>query len=130
MFDVLQKNTHIVAQYFDIRTRNYFHDVMSPDFGVSSFWYRQEFAKSRGMVHWHGLCWRDDKEHHALLSKALDEGLSDEDFAKYLSDWASSKFGLTASHPAGKDENGNPKKNCWPPPEGTAPLPPEEKIPL
>ena len=71
LFDVLQKNTHIVAQYFDIRTRNYFHDVMSPAFGVTSFWYQQEFAKSRGMVHWHSLCWRDDKEPHALLSKAF-----------------------------------------------------------
>jgi hypothetical protein len=130
LFDVLQKNTHIVAQYFDIRTRNYFHDVMSPAFGVTSFWYRQEFAKFRGMVHWHGLCWRDDKEPHALLSKALEEGLSDEDCAKHLSDWASSEFGLTASHPAGKDENVNPRKNFWPPPEGTAPLPPEEKNPL
>jgi hypothetical protein len=51
----LQNNTHIVAQYFDIRTQNYFHDMMSPAFGVTSFWYRQEFAKSRGMVHWHSL---------------------------------------------------------------------------
>ena len=34
LLDVLQKNTHIVAQYFDIRTRNYFHDVMSPAFGI------------------------------------------------------------------------------------------------
>jgi hypothetical protein len=25
LFDVLQKNTHIVAQYFDIRTRYYFN---------------------------------------------------------------------------------------------------------
>jgi hypothetical protein len=32
LFDVLQNNTHIVAQYFDIRTQNYFHDVMSPAF--------------------------------------------------------------------------------------------------
>ena len=71
LFDVLQKNTHIVAQYFDIRTQNYFHGVMSPAFGVTSFWYRQEFAISRGMVHWHALCWRDDMEPRALLSKAL-----------------------------------------------------------
>jgi hypothetical protein len=99
---------------------------MSPAFGVTSFWYRQEVAKSRGMVHWHGLCWRDGKKPHALLSKALEEGLSDEDCAKHLSE-----FGLTASHPAGKDENGNPNKiTFWFPPEGTAPLPPEEKNPL
>ena len=126
-FDVLQKHTHIVAQYFDIRTLNYFHDVMSPAFGVKFFWYRQEFAKSRGMVHWHGLCWRNDQEPHFLINKALKEGLSDDKCAARLHDWAASEFGLTASHPAGKNADGNPKKEFWPPPEGTAPKPPEEK---
>jgi hypothetical protein len=58
-----QKNTQsivlqYVAQYFDLWTQSYFKNVMSPAFGVSAYWYRQEFAKSRGMVHWHGLCWR------------------------------------------------------------------------
>ena len=54
---------------------------MSPAFGVTSFWYMQEFAKSWGMVHWHGLCWREDKELLVLLNKALEEGFSDEDCA-------------------------------------------------
>ena len=62
LFDVLQQNTHIVAHYFDLRTQSYFHEVMAPVFNVNTYWYRQEFAKSRGMVHWHGLCWRTDKE--------------------------------------------------------------------
>ena len=88
LFDTLQKNTHIVAHYFDIRTQNYFSDVMSPAFGVTTFWYRQEFAKSRGMVHWHGLCWRSDREPHNLLSKAIEEGLSDSDCSARLADWA------------------------------------------
>jgi hypothetical protein len=39
-------------------------------------------------------------------------------------------FGLSASHPAGKDETGKPRKNLWPPPEGSAALPPEETNPL
>lgn len=37
---------------------------------------------------------------------------------------------MTASHPAGGDESGNPNKNLWAPPEGTCPAPPAEKIPL
>ncbi|XP_061185108.1 uncharacterized protein LOC133193154 [Saccostrea echinata] len=103
---------------------------MNPVFKVNTYWYRQEFAKSRGMVHWHGLCWRSDREPHNLLSTLIERGLSDDDCAEYLSKWARSNLGMTASHPVGKDEQGNSKKDLWPPPEGTAPPPPEEKNPL
>lgn len=34
---------------------------------------------------------------------------------------------MTASHPAGKDESGNPNRNLWPPPEGNAHPTPEKK---
>lgn len=37
---------------------------------------------------------------------------------------------MTANHSAGQDENGNPKKQYWPPPEGTAPARPENANPL
>ena len=130
LFQVLQSNTHIVAKYFDLRTKSYFSNIMALVFGVNSYWYRQEFAKSRGMVHWHGLCWREDREPHNLLHKAIEDGLSGGESAERLAKWASSEFGLTASHPAGKDENGESRKNLWPPPEGSAPAPPEEKNPL
>jgi hypothetical protein len=71
LFDALQKNTHIVAQYFDLQKQSYFKNVMSPTFDVSAYWHRQEFAKSRCMVHWHGLCWRSDREPHNLLHNAI-----------------------------------------------------------
>ena len=120
----------VVGNDHDIRTQDYFSDVMSPAFGVTTFWYRQEFAESRGMVHWHGLCWKSDREPHNLLSKAIEEGLSDSDCSARLADRAATEFGLTASHSGGKDENGLPNKQVWPPHEGTAPMPPEEKNPL
>ena len=66
-FQILQKNTHRVAKYFDLRTLSYFKHVMGPLFGVNSHWYRQEFAKSKCMVHWHGLCCCKDREPHNLL---------------------------------------------------------------
>ena len=130
LFDNLQKNTHIDAKYFDLRTQSYFNKVMTSVFGIDTFWYRYEFAKSRGMIHWHGLTWRTDKEPHELLFRAVEESIPDNLIAKELSRWAESLFGMTASHPAGCDEEGKPRKDMWPPPEGTAPPPPEERNPL
>ena len=113
-----------------MRTRSYFNTVMTAVFGVDSFWYRYEFGKSRGMIHWHGLCWRHDREPSNLLYEAVQKKISDEECAKELSVWANNVFGMTACHPAGKDCDGNPRKDLWPPPEGSAPAPPEEKNPL
>ncbi|VDI81413.1 Hypothetical predicted protein [Mytilus galloprovincialis] len=81
----VQDNTHIVGDYFDKRTQSYFKEIMGPVFGVNSYWYRQEFSKSRGMIHWHGLCWRFDKEPHNLMHQAYVDGKTDEECAKLLS---------------------------------------------
>ena len=51
LFGVLQQNTHIISHYFDLRTQSFFTNVTGPAFSVDTFWYRQEFAKSRGMIH-------------------------------------------------------------------------------
>ncbi len=74
--------------------------------------------------------WRSDRKPHTLIHEALQQGLSEGQCAEALSDWASSQFGMTASHPAGNDNMGLPCKNKWPPPEGTAPPPAEEDNPL
>ena len=95
----LQKNTHTVGHYFDIRTKSYFKHVMGAVFKVESYWYRQEFAKSREMIHWHGFCWRADRDPLVLLHDAISNSISDEDSAKLLANWAKSEFKLTALHP-------------------------------
>ena len=64
------------------------------------------------------------------MHRALEEGLSDEECASRLAECASNQLGLTASHPAGKDDSGNPRTDFWPPPEGSAPPPPEKINPL
>lgn len=71
LFKILQENTHNIGQYVDLRTQSYFKKVMGPVFGVDSYWYSQEFAKSRGMVYWHGLCWRSNREPHDLQHQAV-----------------------------------------------------------
>ena len=130
LYEAVQKNYHVVTQYFDLRTKSYFNNIMTKVFGVETFWYRYEFAPSRGMVHWHGLAWRGDCEPHQLLYQAVLDKLPDKEMARELSDWAEKVFGMTASHPAGCDENGNARKDLWAPPEGTAPPPSEENNPL
>ncbi|XP_060572109.1 uncharacterized protein LOC132730247 [Ruditapes philippinarum] len=129
LFQVLQQNTHIVSLYFDLRTKAYFDLVMCPAFGVDAYWYRYEFAKSRGMIHWHGLCWRSDREPHNLLHSAYSKGLSEDLCAEQLSNWAKDCLAMTASHPAGQDDKGCPRKDLWAPPEGTAEPPAEEHNP-
>ena len=74
MFTAVQENSHIVADVFDRRTQNYFTEVMAPVFGVDTYWYRQEFSKSRCIIHWHGLCWRSDHEPHSLLHEGFSQG--------------------------------------------------------
>jgi len=82
LYACLQENSHIVASFFDKRTTSYFENGMGPVFGVSAYWYRQAFAKSRGMIHWHGRSWREDKEPHKLLHDCVVQGLSETECAQ------------------------------------------------
>ena len=83
------------------------------------------------MVHWHGLFWRSDRGPHNLINECIEKSLSDAECAATWSVWTSIHFGLTGSHSAGQDENGlSLKKSLWRPPEGTAPLPPDDKNPI
>lgn len=89
--------------------------------------YRQEFSKSRGMVHWHGLCWRPNREPHYLLHDAVINGMSVDECASRLGEWAAHHFGMTAE---GCDLESNPSKELWTPPESTSLPQPKELNPL
>ena len=116
----------MVVSYFDLRTQSYYEKVLKPVFGVSDYWYRYEFAKSRGQIDWHQLSWRDDRQPHQLLHEACEE----EEYAARLSEWGDENFAITASHPAGSDKEGQPRKDLWPPPEGSADPISDERDPL
>ncbi len=129
MYKAVQENPHVVGHYFDLRTASYLQKVMRPVFGIEDSWLRYEFAKSRGMIHFHMLGWRHDGEPNRLLYDAVSKNLGDDEVARELAMWADNIFGMTAEHPAGCTENG-PRKDLWPPPEGTAPPIPDEENPL
>ncbi|CAH3193199.1 unnamed protein product, partial [Porites evermanni] len=129
-FKAVQENTHVVVSYFDLRTQAYHEKVLKPVFGVSDYWYRYEFAKSRGQIHWHQLSWREDRQPHQLLHEAREDGCEEEEYAARLSQWADETFAMTALHPAGNDEEGQPRKDLWSPPEGTAEPISDDRDPL
>jgi len=108
------RKIHVVVSYFDARTQSYHEKIVKGVFGLTDYWYRYEFAKSRGQIHWHQLSWREDREPHVLLKNAREEGCEEDEYVSRLGGWVS------ASHPAGTDDQGIPKKEFWPPPEGTA----------
>ncbi len=130
MYQAIQQNPHVITHYFDLRTKSYFKHVMTALFGVNAHWTRYEFAPARGMIHSHGFAWRKDRQPSQLLYQTVLDNLSEEETAKELSTWAEQAFGMTAAHPAGSDDRGNPRKDLWPPPEGIAEAPPEEENPL
>ncbi|XP_073238445.1 uncharacterized protein, partial [Porites lutea] len=47
----------------------------------------EEFAKSRGQIHWHQLSWREDRQPHQLLHEAREDGCEEEEYAARLSQW-------------------------------------------
>ena len=129
-FKAVQENTHVVVSYFDLRTQAYHEKALKPVFGVSDYWYRYEFAKFRGQIHWHQLSWREDRQPHQLLHEAREDGCEEEEYAARLSQWADETFAITALHPAGNDEEGQPRKDLWSPPEGTAEPISDDRDPL
>ena len=54
------------------------------------------------------------------------DGCDEDEYAARLSQWAA----ITASHPAGSDEEGQPRKDLWPAPEGLAVQISDERDPL
>ena len=115
-FKAVQENTHVVVSYFDLRTQSYHEKVLKPVFGVSDYWYRYEFAKSRGQIHWHQLSWRDDRQPHQLLHEAREDGCGHDEYAARLSQWADENFAMSALHhvPATKkDEDCGKTRYQW-----------------
>jgi len=136
------ENLHIATLMFDARSKNFVHTVGKTLFQTDDFFYRYEFAKSRGQIHTHGILF--SKAHAKKVEDALDltnPDLSEDDRAKRLFEWlqtqncnedgASSPL-LTSMHPAGGEQildefggiNWQPNKEEWARPEGTQEPPP------
>ena len=122
---VLLQNPVVINEFFVQRTEAWFRIVIQDGLGFSDFWYRFEFAKSRGAIHFHALNFDKNKSKaiHSILNTARDmfrpilvqpyfssEAPTDDainslhrqaaaDYAASLPDYVSP---ISAEHPAGR----------------------------
>ncbi|MGH3055980.1 MAG: hypothetical protein ACRDL7_13480, partial [Gaiellaceae bacterium] len=105
-----------VQEFFQQKTKQFLDDVFPPLFGISQFFCRYEFTKTRGQIHCHLLAILKDKEPTKIIWKNKDDMFA---CSREVSDWASKKFSLRATHPATTHES-NLNLAFVAPPEGTA----------
>jgi len=55
--NVLLRYPSVINEYFVSRTQAWFNIVLKEGMGIKDWWYRFEFAKSRGAIHFHSLLW-------------------------------------------------------------------------
>ena len=113
---VLLQNSVLINQVFVLRTKAWFGEVLGKAIGIEDYWYRFEFAKSRGAIHFHAILYKASAavHIHALLDRALAaanmEQLEEEE-TKVASELpvvlADVLLPLTALHPAGRQRSGD-----------------------
>ena len=118
--EILQRYPAILNQIFVNRTESWFQIVLKEGLGIDEYWYRYEFAKSRGTIHFHSLIWKSaaSLDIHSLLQRAvsatnmvslvsLEQEAADE-MESVLSQYFTH---ITAEHPSGR-ERSHPEVPC------------------
>ena len=101
-YQAAQDYSLLAQQFFQARLLSYVSEVLVPVFGVKHYWYRYEFAKSRGQIHFRMFAITSDKQPHRLLHVMRGGGSLEE--ADALANWAWGSLSLTALHPAVRPE--------------------------
>lgn len=93
----LNDYTSVVQEFFHIRVDEYLKTVGLNVFGITHFWGRFEFAKSRGQIHLHLLGITNDAVgKNGISSKLFKWKDNKERQSKILANWARKKFNCTA----------------------------------
>lgn len=87
----------VIQEYFQRRVEIWLETVGKEIFGIDHYWVRFEFAPGRGQIHAHLLAIPRNQSIYKLCHATMKEegGAAKRD--QYLAEWASKKFGLTAS---------------------------------
>jgi len=111
----MNRHALLVQEFFQKRVEDFLNTYGREVLGIKHYWIRYEFAKGRGQIHAHLLAITDD-----AFEACLKQNESKEERTARVSEWAQSKFGLTATHPATGD-NGYLDLNYVKEPEGRLP---------
>jgi len=87
----------VIQEYFQKRVLAWLDTVGKTVFCIKHYWIRYEFAPGRGQIHAHLLAIPSNQGIYELCHMDLMEPNGNHKRAVRLSDWASQRFGLTAS---------------------------------
>ena len=87
----------VIQEYFQHRVEVWLNTVGKKLFGIKHHWVRYEFAPGRGQIHAHLLAIPEDQSIYELCHLDLKQHDGRTMRAEHLAQWASEKFGLTAS---------------------------------
>ena len=74
MHRILLQNPVVINEFFVQRTEAWFRIVIKEGLGFEDYWYRFEFAKSRGAIHFHSFLIdkRKSEVFHSMLDTVRD----------------------------------------------------------
>ena len=111
MSKLVNEYSIVIQEYFQRRVEIWLETVGDKVFGIEHYWVRYEFAPGRGQIHAHLLAIPRDQTIYELCHSVRKEEDGDVRRAQYMAEWASAKFGLTASVEPGFDDLEVEKKN-------------------
>lgn len=103
MTKLVNEYSIVIQEYFQRRVEIWLETVGHKLFGIEHYWVRYEFAPGRGQIHAHLLAIPKDQSIYELCYSVRKEVDGDTKRAEYMAEWASKKFGLTASVEPGFD---------------------------
>ena len=116
---LVRKYSMDIQEYFQEKTRDFLDTVAKEQFGITHYWCRFEFAKSRGQIHAHLLAITGPNSPVGEINHKLHRLRNNPTKqARELEKWAAKHYGLTATHPATQDD-GSLDMKWLPKPEGT-----------
>lgn len=83
----------VVQEYFQLRVQHWLDTVGKEVFGIKSYWYRFEFAPSRGQIHVHMLAHATTTEVMEMFYRLRNDK---KEQAKFLQEWVRKSFNMSA----------------------------------
>jgi len=108
----LNDYTLVVQEFFHLRVDEYLKTIGFHAFGITHYWGRFEFAKSRGQIHLHLLAITNDAlGENGIYTQLFNQKGNKSKQTELLSNWARSKFKVTAEV---NTDNDNPHEATSP----------------
>ena len=112
--EIIRNHQVLINAWYVNYVKSWFEDILKNTLEITDYWYRFEFAKSRGMVHFHSILF--SKENSKKVNSCLNEAYnaknkpelfeSENTIAKHIiEELKKINIYLTALHPGGRERD-------------------------